>query len=192
MNKRIRAKTSKTPKIQITKGKKMTEKLDMEVSITKRDLKNGGVLEIRGEQGSVGKLELYIRQPALADVIEKMAIGNYPAADFATVYKPCLMDHPNPAAKGRCVSRPAIYAATKNFEAATDFDFNRPPRGVLVANPRALRDGFSLFIEIKQPVPSDTLRKWGKQFNDGCADIIAASKPFRMSWVMMESTPGKL
>lgn len=161
--------------------------------VTKRDEKNKGIVEIRGEQGSTGKLEIYIRQPLLADVIEKISMGNYPAADFDKVYKPCLMEHPDPKAKGRAVSRPAIYAATKNFEAAADWSWETP-RGVLVANPDALRAGFSLIIELTTPVPHDTLRKWGKRFDDGCKDIIAASRPFKMSWITAanESTPGQL
>lgn len=162
-------------------------------TITKRDLKNQGVVEIRGEQGSTGKLEIFIRQPLLADVIDKISMGNYPAGDFDKVYKPCLMEHPDPKAKGRAVSRPAIYAATKNFEAAADWSWETP-RGVLVANPEALRNGFSLIIELTTPVPHDTLRKWGKKFDDGCKDIVAASRPFKMAWVTSasESTPGKL
>jgi hypothetical protein len=176
------------------KGKKMSE-LEVkneDVALSKRDLKNAGVLEIRGEQGSTGKLEIFFRHPVLAEVISKMSMGNYPMADFDKVYAPCLLEYPDPRAKGRAVSRPAIYAATKNIEGATDFDFTKPPRGVLVSNPEALRQGFSLIINIKQPVPNDTLRKWGKQLMDGCADIIAASKPFRMQWVMTETEPGKL
>lgn len=168
------------------------ETIAEDFNLSKKDIKNNGVLEIRGEQGSTGKLEVYFRHPVLADIVEKMAMGNYPTANFAPVYKPVLMDHPDPKAKGRSVSRPAIYAATKNFEAAEDFAFTSPPRGVLIANPTALREGYSLVIELKQPVPHDTLRKWGKQLMDGCADIIAASRPFKMAWTMHESTPGKL
>lgn len=146
--------------------------------------KNSGVLDIRGEQGSTGKLEVYFRHPILADIVEKMAMGNYPASEFDKVYAPVLLPYPDPKAKDRVVSRPAIYAATKNIEGATDFDFTKPPRGVLVSNPETLRNGFSLIITLKQPIPNDTLRKWGKMLMDGCADIIAASKAFRMSWVM--------
>lgn len=162
------------------------------VELSKKDLKNEGILEIRGEQGSTGKLVVYFRHPVLASIIEKMAMGNYPTANYAVAYKPVLMDHPDPKAKGRSVSRPAIYAATKNFEAAEDFSFSSAPRGVLISNPTALREGFELVIELKQPVPHDTLRKWGKQLMDGCADIIAASRPFKMEWTMREGVPGKL
>ncbi len=156
--------------------------------------KNECVLEIRAENGSAGRLEIYFRHPVLAEVISKMAVGNYPADQFDKLYEPCLLPHPDKKAadKGRVVSRPAIYNSTKNFVAATDFDFTQPPRGVLIANHLALKAGFSLFIELKTPVPHDTLRKWGKQLMDGCADIIAASRPFQMQWVMTESVPGKL
>lgn len=163
---------------------------ETEVSISKADMKNQGVLEIRGEQGSTGKLEIYFRHPVLAEVVAKMAIGNYPTSEFAPIYKPILLAHPDSRAKDRSVSRPAIYAASKNFEAAADFDFAKPPRGVLVANPDRLRDGFSLVVELKTPIAPDTLRKWGKQLMDGAADIIAASRPFKMSWVMSESGNG--
>lgn len=165
-----------------------------EVSMSKADIKNQGVLEIRGEQGATGKLVVFFRHPVLADVVAKMAVANYPKADFDKVYKPILMDHPNPeAAKlGRAATRPAIYTATKNFEAAADFSFTAPPRGILIANPEALRSGFELIVELTAPIPHDTLRKWGKQLMDGCADIIAASRPFKMSWVMTESALGRL
>lgn len=166
----------------------------IDVAVSKKDLKNQGVLEIRGEQGSTGKLEIYFRHPVLAEIIEKMSVGNYPRESFSSVYKPILMDHPDKkaAGQGKAATRPAVYTASKNFEAADDFSFSSPPRGVLVSNPQALRDGFSLLVELKAPVPHDTLRKWGKQLMEGCNDIIAASRPFRMSWTMTESTPGKL
>jgi hypothetical protein len=185
-------------KRKTSKGKKMSEviatavTLPSETLISKGDIKNEGVLEIRAENGAAGRLEVYFRHPVLAEVVAKMGMGNYNADQFDKVYTPCLMAHPDPKAKGRVVSRPAIYNSTKNFVAAADFDFTQAPRGVLIANPDALRAGYSLFIELKQPVPHDTLRKWGKQLMDGCADIIAASRPFTMQWVMTESVPGKL
>lgn len=160
--------------------------------ISKGDIKNTGILEIRAENGAAGRLEIFFRHPVLAEVVAKMGVGNYPAEQFDKVYTPCLLAHPDPKAKGRVVSRPAIYNTTKNIVPGTDFDFTQPPRGVIIANHEALRAGFSLFVELKTPVPTDTLRKWGKQLMDGCADIIAASRPFTMSWVMTESTPGKL
>lgn len=155
---------------------------------------NQGILEIRGDQGSTGKLEIYFRHPVLADIVEKMSVGNYPKDDFDKVYRPILMDHPDPKAKaaGRVATRPAVYAATKNFEGAADFAFTNIPRGVLISNPEALRRGYSLMIELKAPVPYDTLRRWGKQLMDGCSDIITASRPFRITWSMTESTPGQL
>lgn len=160
--------------------------------IGKKD--NQGILEIRGEQGSTGKLEIYFRHPVLADIVEKMSVGNYPKADFDKLYQSILMDHPDPKARaaGRVATRPAIYAATKNFEGAVDFDFTKTPRGVLISNPESLRKGYSLMVELKAPVPYDTLRKWSKQLIDGCTDIITASRPFRIKWEMSESIPGKL
>lgn len=165
-----------------------------EAVITKGDGKNTGVLEIRADNGAAGRLEVYFRHPILAEVIAKMGVGNYMGDQFDKVYKSILLEHPDPKAKaaGRVVTRPAIYTSTKNIVGGTDFDFNQPPRGVLLSNPEALRQGFSLFVELKNPVPYDTLRKWGKMLMDGCSDIIAASRPFTMSWYAVESTPGKL
>lgn len=155
---------------------------------------NQGILEIRGDQGSTGKLEVYFRHPVLADIVEKMALSNYPRENFDKTYWDILMNHPDPKAKaaGRVVTRAAIYTSTKNFEAADDFSFSSPPRGILIANPDALRRGYSLMVELKAPVPYDTLRKWGKQLMEGCSDIITASRPFRIEWTMKESTPSKL
>jgi hypothetical protein len=179
---------AKTKTVSRKKGTKMSEQIE----VSKQDMKNEGVLEIRGEQGSTGKLEVFFRHPVLADIVEKMGMGNYPAADFDKIYKPILMAYPDPKATGRVVSRPSVYNATKNIEGGTDFSFSSPPRGVLIANPAALRAGFSLVVELTAPVPHDTLRKWGKQLMDGCADIIAASRPFKMSWVMTESALPKV
>jgi hypothetical protein len=156
--------------------------------------KGSGTLEIRGEQGSTGKLEIYFRHPVLADIVEKMSLGNFQGDQFAKEYKPCLMPHPDPkAAKiGLVATRPAVYVASKNFESGVDLDFAKPPRGILICNPTALRAGFSLVVELKTPVPVDTLRKWGQQLIRGCDDILAASRPFKIAWNMTESVPGTL
>ena len=176
------------------KKKKRTWKMSENTQtpmISKED-KNEGLLEIRADNGSAGRLEIYFRHPVLAEVVEKMGMGNYPGDQFDKVYEPCLLAFPDTKAKGKVVSRPAIYTTTKNIVGGTDFDFTQPPRGVLIANPGALRAGFSLFIDLKAPIPPDTLRKWGKMLMDGCADIISASRPFTMQWVMTESVPHKL
>jgi len=170
-------------------------KLDAPVSetlVVKKD--NDGRIEIRAEAGSAGRLEIYMRHPVLAEVIEKMAMGNFPKDQFDEVYAPCLLEFPDPKAKEqkKVVSRPAIYTTTKHFVGGTDFDFSAPPRGVLIANPEALRKGFSLFINLKAPVPTDVLRRWGNQWRDGCSDIITASRPFVMQWVMTEKPLSKL
>lgn len=156
--------------------------------------KGAGTLDIRGQQGSTGKLEIYFRHPVLADIVEKMSLGNFNGEQFAKEYKPCLMPHPDPKAakQGLVATRPAVYVASKNFESATDLDFTKPPRGILVSNPQALRDGFSLIVELKTPVPVDTLRKWGQQLIRGCDDILIASRPFKIAWNMTESVPGSL
>lgn len=159
-----------------------------------KDLKAQGSLEIRADNGSAGRLEIYFRHPVLADVVEKMGISNFGMDDFDPVYKPILLPHPDPKARAakRCVTRTAIYNATKNFRSGTDFDFAQPPCGILICNPEALRQGFSLFIELKAPVPTDTQRKWGKQLVDGCNDIISSARPYTMAWVFKETTPTKL
>lgn len=179
-----------------SRKKKMSETVTAELPVSETIIskgeKNEGILEIRADNGAAGRLEVFFRHPVLAEVVSKMGMGNYPREQFDKIYAPCLLDFPDPKAKGKVVSRPAIYNTTKNFVAATDFDFAQPPRGVLISNPDALRAGFSLFIELKTPVPTDTLRKWGKMLMDGCADIISASRPFTMQWVMTESVPGKL
>src|SRR5262245_30922257 len=97
---------------QHKKGKKMSEVSSVEfpaVDIEKG--KGAGTLEIRGEQGSTGKLEIYFRHPVLADIVEKMSLGNYPGEQFAKEYKPCLYPHPDPKAakQGLVATRPAIY-----------------------------------------------------------------------------------
>ena len=179
--------TIDNPKVEAAKVTQPSEKI-----LGKKE--NQGILEIRGDHGSAGKLEIYFRHLVLADIVEKMAMSNYPRDNFDPVYKPILMDHPDPKAKAanRVVTRALIYAATKNFEAAEDFSFSSTPRGILIANPEALRAGYSLMVELKAPVPYDTLRKWGKQLIEGCSDIITASRPFRINWTMTESTPSKL
>lgn len=170
----------------------MTEIKASEVDISKES--NEGLLEIRAEKGNTGRLEVYIRHPILADVVANMALGNYPKTEFAKEYAPVLMDFPDPKAKslGFVATRPAITQATKNLEAAADFDFSKLPRTILFSNPDALRAGFSLFIDLKAPVAPDALRKWGKHVMDGASDIIVASRPYKMRWVASEEPMPKV
>jgi hypothetical protein len=155
-----------------------------EVIKEKVDLKNDVRLEISGP-GDGQTLHLFIKAPILAEVIRKMATGNYPLQHYADVYKPILLLRED--AKDRVVTRPAIARATKNFVGGTDFDWNEAPRTPLLANPDMLAEGFTLIVKQDKPVPPDILRRWGKQFMDGCADIIQNARAFKMSWVMQET-----
>lgn len=166
-----------------SRGKKKMNEID----ISKES--DEGLLEIRAEKGNTGRLEVYFRHPILADVIAAMALGNYPKSEFAPEYGPVLMDFPDPKAKslGFIATRPAIYQATKNVEGGADFDFTKLPRGILFSNPEALKNGFSLFVDLKSPVAPDALRKWGKHLMDGANDVISAATPYKMTWVASEA-----
>lgn len=162
-----------------------------EVVKEKVDLKNDLRLEImRAEDGNT--LSIYIRAPVLADIIRKMAPGNYRTDEYAAIYKPVLATLVDPATgkevSGRCITRPAITKATKLFVSGTDFLWEEPPRAILVANPDKLAEGFTLTYKMEKPVSPDVMRRWGKNFIDGCADIISNSRPFKMSWVAEEAS----
>lgn len=157
-----------------------------EVVKAREDVKNRVQLEIT-RPGDGQTLSIFIKAPVLAEIIRKMDPGNYVLAQFAEIYHPILVKHPE--AKGRIVSRPAITRISKNFAAATDFSFAEPPRACLLHNPDLLATGYTLTYKVDAPVPPDTLRRWGKQFMEGCNDIISNARPFKMSWVMNQVTP---
>lgn len=127
-------------------------------------------------------LQIYIRAPVLAEIISKMTPGNYDREAYSKIYEPILLAHPE--AKNRVITRGGIARATKNFAAGTDFTWTDPPRPILLCNPQALRDGYTLTYKVDSPIPPDQIRKWGKMFMDGCQDIISNARAFRMSWVM--------
>lgn len=132
-------------------------------------------------------LNIYIRAPQVAKVIRQMAKSNYPKEKFAPIYKDILMDLAEAVGKdvGKlAVTRKAITTATKCFVSAADFSFTEAPRAILLANPDALEAGYTLTYKFDQPVPMDQLKKWGKAFMDGCKELIANARPFRMSWNM--------
>lgn len=133
-------------------------------------------------------LQLFIKSPVLADVVEKMTPGNAPRGDYDPIYKALLLDHPDPGAreKGRVLTRPAIARITKNFIGDPSWGWDHP-RSVLISNPDKLREGFTLEFKVDQPIPQDQLRRWGKMFMDGCFDIISNAKPFQMHWLMDET-----
>ena len=157
------------------------KELPPEVVKARVDVPNSVTLSItRPADGQ--SLEIYIKAPVLAEIIAKMDTGNYPFDSFSEIYHTVLVKHPQ--AKGRILSRPAISRITKNFAGGTDFSFAEPPRACLLHNPELLRAGYKLVYKVDQPVPPDQLRKWGKQFMEGCNDIISNARPFKMSWVM--------
>ena len=158
-----------------------TPAIEPQVVKEKVDETNDITLNItRPPDGAV--LNLYIRAPMVARIIRGMADSNYEKAKYAPIYKEVLKEHPE--AKDRVITKKAITQATKNFVGGTDFSFSEPPRAILLANAEALEMGYTLTYKVEAPVPMDMLKKWGKQFMDGCKEIIANAKPFKMSWVM--------
>lgn len=169
------------------KGPKMTDKpVEAEPEMVKQkvDETNDITLEItRPPDGSC--LQIYIRAPMVARIVNGMADSNYARDKYAAIYKDILKEHPTaPKEKGMVVTKKAITQATKSFVGGTDFSFSEPPRAILLANAEALAAGYTLTYKVDQPVPMDMLKKWGKQFSDGCKEIIANARPFKMSWVM--------
>jgi|SRR6266436_2949910 len=148
---------------------------------TVQDVVNRVTLEITKGDGQ--SLNIYIKAPVLAEVIRKMAPGNYVLAEYAEPFKPILM--PLDGKKDRVVTRPAVTTITKLFSRGSDWSWETP-RAALVYNPDKLVEGFTINVKLDAPVAHDTLRKWGKMFNDGCKDIIASAKPFKMAWVLDE------
>lgn len=151
--------------------------------IEKTDIKNDLQFEVESA-GDGSSLTISVKAPLLADVIQKMAPSNYDKAAYAEVFKPILKELPQNAA--RVMTRAAICKATKNFRAGTDFDWEQAPPAIMLANPDALRDGYKLTVKIDKPVPPETIKKFGKQFMEGCGDILTNARPFKMQWVMRE------
>jgi hypothetical protein len=151
-----------------------------------KDKKNRVQLSIiRPPDGQV--LEIHIRAPVVANIVRSMAESNYPAEKYDAIYKPILLTKPDPTWKGRVATRAAISRCTRNIEGGVDFSFESKPRSILLANPDMLEAGYILTYKVTTPVPPDQIRRWGKEFMDGCADIIANARAFRMNWVMDET-----
>jgi hypothetical protein len=127
-------------------------------------------------------LSIFVQAPLLASVIRNMTPSNYAKDEYDKIYAPILKELA--ANKTRVITRAAIAKATRNFVAGTDFSWTEPPRAILLANPDALEEGYTLQYKVDTPVAQDQLRKWAKQFMDGCMDIISNARPFKMSWVM--------
>lgn len=151
--------------------------------VDKVDIKNDLQLEIEGA-GDGLSLKIYVRAPQLAEVVRKMAPSNWERSAFAPVFKPILLELPQN--KERVITRGAISKATKNFVGAATLDFNEPPPAILLANPDALAEGYTLIHKLEKPCPPDVIKKWGKQFMEGCGDIMTAARPFKFAWAMQQ------
>lgn len=147
----------------------------------KVDVKNNVQLSVRRPKDQQTLL-IYIKAPVVASVVRNMTMSNYDPTKYDPIYKPILMPHPQDPK--RVVTRAAIAKATTNIVGGVDFSFAEPPRSILLANPDKLEEGYELVYKVEAPVPPDQIRRWGKQFMDGCADIITNARPFKMSWVM--------
>lgn len=159
------------------------EKTDAEIELMKTNAKNQIIMEIsRPDDGQ--SVAIFIKAPLLAEIVRKMANGNYPKADYSPIYKDLLV--PLEANKERIITKPAVAKITKNFVGGTDFDW-AAPRACLLYNADKLAEGFTLTYKVDQPVPPDVMRKWGKMLMDGCNDIIANARPFKMTWIMSET-----
>lgn len=161
------------------------ESVQPEVVKEKVDLPNDVTLHIT-RPAAANVLNIYIRAPMVAKIVRQMANSNYEKAKYAPIYKDILQDYPEEAAvaKGRVVTKKAITQATKNFVGGTDFSFKEAPRAILLANADALENGYTLTYTVDEPVPMEQIQKWGKQFMTGCKEIVAAAKPYKLSWVM--------
>lgn len=168
----------------------MAQIAEAEVIKAREDRRNQVTMTIT-RPGDAQSLEIYIKAPVLAEIIRKMSPGSYTAADYDKVYKPILLPYPwkemgkPKPASDIVITRPAVQKITPNFKGGTDFEWDYP-RACLLYNPDALTEGFKLTYKVDKPIAPDTLRKWGKMFMDGCNDIIANARPFKMSWVMDE------
>lgn len=172
---------NKALKEKAKKGRKKMSEAVTEPVVEKERPADDVKLEIYpSEDGQ--SLSLSVRAPILAEIVRKMAPGNYRKEEYAKLYEPLFVPLAQDAT--RVVTRPAICKATKNFAPATDFDWEQPPRPILISNPDKLAEGYTISIKLEKPVPPEVLRRWGKQFMDGCSDIIQNARPFKMSWVM--------
>jgi hypothetical protein len=160
--------------------------MDMQVAVEKSSGKTQVQLEIIRDPDDLSQFKIFIKAPLLASIVEKMTPGVYPKAEYHEVYGPIL--ELAEGYKDKVVSRPAIYGATNYFVKGSDFSFLEKPRGVLLANPKALREGFTLTYKPKDPIPLEDLKKWGANVMKGCEEILNNTRPFKMVWFMNETT----
>lgn len=168
--------------------KKMTESIT-EVAKGGQDSKYRIHLLISRDEDTA-KLKIFIKAPLVAEIIRKMTPGNYSKEGVSAVYKDLLMPilkpdgTPDPKAADNFVTRPAVKMATKKFVASSEFNWNEGPSTILLFNPDKLAEGYTITIKVDEPVAHDTLKTWGKNFMDGCKEIITNARPFQMHWVM--------
>lgn len=160
-----------------------------EMMVDKVDIKNDLQLEIEGA-GDGLSLKISVRAPLLAEVIRKMAPSNFRRDGYHEVFKPILKGRESSPArtddKDWVITRAAIARATRNFVGATLLNFDEPPPSIMLANPDALADGYTLVLKLDKPVAPDTVKKWGKQFMDGCGEILTVARPYKFAWVMQQ------
>lgn len=164
------------------------------VDVEKVDLKNDVYLNIEPEND---ELVITLRAPKVAEIVAKMAPGNYRREEMDKSLVPCMLAPTPPenvsAARAKelvetyFVTRPAISKITKNFAALTSVDFGNTPPAALMYNHEALAKGLVIKIKMDKPPAPELLRKWGKQVIDGIADIVANARPFKMTWTMTET-----
>lgn len=141
-------------------------------------------LHVAVERADDGQsVSIYIKAPKLAEVVRKMAPGNYALKEYAEPYRPILV--PLEADKTRAITRPAITTITKNLVRGADWSWDAP-RACLLYNPDALEAGFTVKVKLDQPITEDITRNWAMMLVNGCKDIMKNAKPFRMSWILME------
>lgn len=170
----------------------------LETIKAREDIVNQVAFEVSRPDNDASVLHIFLRAPVLAEVIRKFETGNHNKEDLAPIYAPVLLPLATLYPEGKngkmappnlIVTRPGIARVTSNFRAAADFSWTEKPCSILLANPDKLAEGFTLIYKVDAPVPLETIRKWGKWFMDGCKDILANARPFKMSWVMEEVHP---
>ena len=162
--------------------------------IEKVDIKNDVYLNIEPEGE---ELVITLRAPKVAEIIQKMATGNYRREEMDKSLTPCMLapTPPEGVTEARAkelretffLTRPAISRITKNFAGATAIDFSNTPPAALMYNHEALVSGLVIKLKMEKPPAPELLRKWGKQVIDGIADIVANARPFKMTWTMTET-----
>jgi hypothetical protein len=129
-------------------------------------------------------LDIKIRAPSLAPIIEKITPSYYTKSAYAEIYQPILVPWADDTT--RVITRSKLSSITSKLVQTTQFDLDKPA-AVLLYNPKALRDGFKLTYRFTAPIALESIQKWGDQFMAACREIQTNAKPFRMRWVMPEA-----